>query len=85
MNIAAESGGGAAPAPSCADAPEPRGKDAPAAASGNRLADAAVLAIMGVLAIGAAALVCGVYNAFDDEWFGMSGSTLSRILALAGF
>ncbi|KLN53206.1 hypothetical protein [Variovorax paradoxus] len=85
MNIAAESGGGAAPAPSCADAPEPRGKDAPAPASGNRLADAAVLAIMGVLAIGAAALVCGVYNAFDDEWFGMSGSTLSRILALAGF
>lgn len=40
---------------------------------------------MAVLAVAAAALVCGVYNAFDDEWFGMSGSTLSRILALAGF
>ncbi len=84
MNIAAESGGGAAAAPSCADAPEPRGKDLPAA-SGHRLADAAVLAVMAVLAVAAAALVCGVYNAFDVEWFGMSGSTLSRILALAGF
>lgn len=85
MNIAAESGGAAAAAPACAEAPEPRSKEVPAAASGRRLADAAVLAIMGVLAIGAAALVCGIYNAFDDEWFGMSGSTLSRILALAGF
>jgi hypothetical protein len=85
MNIAAESGGAAAPVPPCAGAPEPRGKDLPAAASGHRLADAAVLAIMAVLAVAAAALVCGIYNAFDDEWFGMSGSTLSRILALAGF
>jgi hypothetical protein len=38
-----------------------------------------------VLAAGAAALVCGVYNAFDDGWFVVSGSTLSRMLALAGF
>ena len=83
MNIAAESDGAAAPAPPCANAPTPPGEERPAATR-RCIADAAVLAIMGALALGAAALVCGVYNAFDDEWFGMSGSTLSRILALAG-
>lgn len=85
MNIAAESDVGAAPSPLRADAPKPRGKDVFAATSGNRLAEAAALAIMLVLAAGAAAWMCGVYNAFDDEWFGMGGFTLSRILALAGF
>ncbi|WP_369656576.1 hypothetical protein [Variovorax sp. V213] len=81
MDIAAQSRA----APSRAGAPQPPGAQAPAAPGRARLADVAALAVMLLLAIGAAALVCGVYNAFDDEWFGMSGSTLSRILALAGF
>ncbi|MDP9927969.1 hypothetical protein [Variovorax paradoxus] len=72
-------------APSCADAPQPPDAQAPAAAGGARLADVAVFAVMLLLAMGAAALVCGVYNAFDDGWFRMSGSTLAHILALAGF
>ncbi|WPG40917.1 hypothetical protein [Variovorax sp. EBFNA2] len=63
---------------------EGAGEDLPAVTR-RSLADAAALAVMAIVALGAAALVCGVYNAFDDGWFGMSGSTLSRILALAGF
>ncbi|WP_192325727.1 MULTISPECIES: hypothetical protein [unclassified Variovorax] len=85
MNIAAQSDAGADPAPSRDEAPRPCGAQAPATAGGTRLAEAAVLAVMLVLAAGAAALVCGVYNAFDDGWFVVSGSTLSRMLALAGF
>jgi len=81
MDTAAQSGA----APSCADAPQPPGAKAPAAAAGARLADVAAVAVMLLLAMGAAALVCGVYNAFDDGWFRMSGSTLAHILALAGF
>jgi len=85
MNIAADPDSGTAPAPTCADTPKSRGRQVPAAANGNRLAESAALAIMLALAIGAAAVVCGVYSAFDDASFGIGGSTLSRILALAGF